>query len=388
VIKPRSVMTKQILTRMGVTDSDQNWERDSELGWRLKANQTFHHNSFFGEFNQEIRSDDLGLRVPLDGRVIGEAQRTILFVGDSVTAGFEVPYEETFVAKVERTLSRPGAAVRAINAGVRGYSTEQSLKMMKRLLGGMKPTDIVYVYSLNDPFENMNLHYPKRYMSKPAAYLDDASNLKFKSLDHEVGVYDSEALFLEPGGTIATLPVVDSHATPRRIVAQQLRQKAEPSVWDKSYIVGLVRAALDVLITPRVGLAEVGAKYPYIKAEYIPDDFGGFMPGFIDVSWEPNSYPLKLLEKIVVEMKTEAEAHGARFWLASPMGTPSPTSEFFGQLAEKYKLRVINPVRMKLTQPWVDKCGGTLVFRTDGHYTSCGHSGQAEAIATALATEH
>jgi hypothetical protein len=36
-----------------------------------------------------------------------------------------------------------------------------------------------------------------------------------------------------------------------------------------------------------------------LEAEYIVDSFGGYAPGFIDVSWEAGSYPLRLLEEII-----------------------------------------------------------------------------------------
>jgi hypothetical protein len=257
--------------------------------------------------------------------------------------------------------------------------------MMRILLArGMKPTDIVYQYSLNDPFENMNLHYPKRYMSKPASYLDGAGELKFRSLPYEVGIYDSDALFLTSDGEIGVLPVVGNKVTPHRIIADQIKKMSQPSIWNDSYLVGLTKAAIGVLMTPKITVEQVEKKFPYIKADYIPDDFGGFSPGFIDVSWEEGSYPIKLLRKIILVMKSEAEASGARFWISLPLGTPNPTRAFLAEITKTDGLRVIDPFKMGVTDKWIARCGGYLVFKTDGHYTACGHTGQAEAIITAL----
>ena len=74
--------------------------------------------------------------------------------------------------------------------------------------GGVQPDDVVYLYSHNDPFENMSLHFPKRLMSKPGAYLDEDGNLRFRALTYPVGIYDAEALFVEPSGGVGTLPVL------------------------------------------------------------------------------------------------------------------------------------------------------------------------------------
>lgn len=388
IIQPRALMTKELLTRQGVTESDQAWERSDLLGWMIKSNTTFNHTSPFGEFNVVIRTGDIGLRLPFEGVRASppSAKRTILFVGDSVTAGYEVEYDETFVAKVEKILSASGnGPVRALNAGIRGYSTDQSFKRMKMLLdAGIKPDDIVYVYSLNDPFENMSMHFPKRLMSKPGSYLDGAGNLQFRALNYPVGIFDPEALFVEPGGSIGTLPVVGHGLLDRRVVNAPIRHQEERSSFDTFYLYGVIKSAWQIYTERQVRTDEIERKYPYIRATYVTNPEGGFMPGFIDVSWESNSYPLQLLEKLVVEMKAVVERRGIRFWLALPIGRPEETSAYFENLAKKHDLRVIDPSRMGLVQKWVDKCEGNLTWKFDGHYSACGHSALADAIARAM----
>lgn len=390
-IKPRAVMTRQILSQLAVTDSDQNWERHPELGWMIKSNATFWHTSPFGEFDQEIRTGEQGLRVPLKPDEQGaRAARTILFIGDSATAAYEVPYEQTYVAKVEATLKAAGQSVRAINAGIRGYSTEQSYKRMLSLLerNELGVTDVVYLFSLNDPFENMSLHFPVRLMSKPGAYLDQDGQLKFRALDYPVGVLDPEALFVTPDGGIGTLPVVGRNSLSEWVVTRTLRYKEARDWFDSLYVVGLAKLAIQLYAAPRDAEA-IRTRYPYIRAEYVASGFGGYMPGFIDVSWEPGSYPLRLLEAIIRSMKAAAERRGVRFWVALPLTAAPESLAFFRELATKYGIAVIDPVSDGLRDRWAAKCGGRVVFDNDGHLTACGHTGQAEPIAAALqAAQH
>jgi hypothetical protein len=245
-------------------------------------------------------------------------------------------------------------------------------------------TDVVFLFSQNDPFENMSLHFPKRLMSKPGAYLDRQGALKFLTLDRPVGVFDAEALFVEEGGNVGVLPVIGRTGVSRRVVENKLRYAEPRGGLRNLYLVELMRLAAEVIIAPDP--TAVRERYPYIKAEYIADDDGGYSPGFIDVSWEPGSYPLRLLETIVRDMNAEADRRQARFWLSLTLTIGPWTLPFFKQVAAKYDFALIDPVSDGFRDRWVaDRCGGTLVFKTDGHYTPCGHSGQAEAIAAALA---
>jgi hypothetical protein len=198
VIQPRGVMTKELLIRQGITEADQAWERHDDLGWMIKSNTTFRHTSPFGEFDTLIETGDNGNRVPPGRKADAPpAERTILFIGDSVTAAYEVEYDDTFVAKVEKALqANSGKPTRAINAGIRGYSTEQSFKRMKVLFdSGIRADDVVYLFSSNDPFENMNLHFPKRFMSKPGAYLDDVMHLSIPGSPPTASVIRSARAF-------------------------------------------------------------------------------------------------------------------------------------------------------------------------------------------------
>jgi lysophospholipase L1-like esterase len=384
VIKPSSVMKRQLLIGLGVTDSDQNWEKDPDLGWMIKPSATFRNTNPFNEFDQVIRTDALGLRVPLDRATERpRAARNLLFVGDSQTASYEVGYEETFEYLVEKAL---GSSTRSLNAGIRGYSTEQTLKRMRALLEHKElgVTDVIYLYSGNDPFENMSLHFSKRLMSKPGAYLDSGGELRYRTLDYPVGVLDSEALFVAPGGEIATLPLIGLRRPVRWLKDTTKRTLLNEGNWlERSYVVGLVKLTWEIFTAPR-SPDIVRQQFPYIDAHYIPDDSGGYAPGFVGVTWEPDSYPIRLLEVIVKHMKAEADRQGVRLWVVVPLGATLAEEQFFRNVASRYGIRLIDSLGNGFARQVVDRCGGTLVFKTDGHYTACAHAGQAEVIAAAL----
>ena len=384
VVKPNAVMKRQLLIGLGVTDSDQNWEKDPDLGWMIKSNATFRNTNPFNEFDHVIRTDALGLRVPLDRATErSRAARNLLFVGDSQTASFEVSYEETFEYLVEKAL---GTSMRSLNAGIRGYSTEQTLKRMRALLEHKElgVTDVIYLYSPNDPFENMSLHFSKRLMSKPGAYLDGNGELRYRTLGYPVGVLDSEALFVAPGGEIATLPLIGLRRPIRWFKDTTKRTLLNEGGWlERSYVFGLVRLTWEIFTAPR-SPDVVREQFPYITVNYVPDDSGGYAPGFVGVTWEPDSYPIMLLEVIVKQMKAEADRQGVRFWIVVPLGATLAEEQFFKSIASRYGIHLIDSLANGFARQVVDRCGGTLVFKTDGHYTACAHAGQAEVIAAAL----
>jgi hypothetical protein len=248
----------------------------------------------------------------------------------------------------------------------------------------MGVTDVIYLYSSNDPFENMSLHFPKRVMSKPGAYLDSEGELRYRTLDYPVGALDSEALFVAPGGDIAALPLLGLRRPVRWFKDTTKRTLLNEGRWlERSYVLGLVRLTWEIFTAPR-SPDVVRQRFPYIDVHYIPDDSGGYAPGDIGVRWESDSYPIRLLEMIVKQMKAETDRQGVRFWVVVPLGATLAEEHFFTRIASQYGIHLIDSLANGFARQVVDRCGGTLVFKTDGHYTACAHAGQAEVIAAAL----
>lgn len=152
------------------------WRHDPLLGWHHEPNST---DTFIGprpwpiEFETPIEINSMGLRGPEVPEKAPEELR-LLFLGDSMVAAFEVPYEQTFpvlaAAELERRFGRP---VRAINGGVRGYGTDQSLLFYRERGRLLEPDVVVLFHSRNDLVNNTTIHRMRRAFGKGAFTLGD-----------------------------------------------------------------------------------------------------------------------------------------------------------------------------------------------------------------------
>ncbi len=147
------------------------WTHDELLGWRHEPSVS---GTYVGprpwpvEFRTPISINSLGLRGPELGDLPSEGYR-ILVLGDSFVAGFEVEWGKTFPMLVEQALDRRlDFPVQVINAGVRGYGTDQSLLYYRTHGRRLKPDLVVMVHSGNDDEDNATLHRMRRPFGKPA----------------------------------------------------------------------------------------------------------------------------------------------------------------------------------------------------------------------------
>ncbi len=75
----------------------------------------------------------------------------ILFVGDSITFGWGVPVEETFVRRLESILARRlGHKVTTLNAGIGGYNTVQEHALFTSHFAEIQPDLVTLLYVYND----------------------------------------------------------------------------------------------------------------------------------------------------------------------------------------------------------------------------------------------
>ncbi len=157
------------------------WTYDELLGWSHEPDA---EGVYVGprpwpvEFETPVRINSLGLRGPELGRR-GEDELRVLVLGDSMVAGFEVPYADTFVARLEPLLSeRLGRRVKVINGGVRGYGTDQSLLFYRERGRALEPDAVVLFFSQNDLINNTTLHLMRRAFGKPAFALGEDDGLR------------------------------------------------------------------------------------------------------------------------------------------------------------------------------------------------------------------
>ena len=150
--------------RPGHSPGNQFSAFDPYLGWgHIPGAEGIYRRA---ETSARVRINVLGLR----GEPPAAGGFRILLLGDSVTAAFEVEEKETFRARLEGLLRRcaGGGAPRyeVLNAGVRGYGTDQALLYYGRKGKSLGAGLVVYTLVHNDIFENtkttgLNDYYPK-----------------------------------------------------------------------------------------------------------------------------------------------------------------------------------------------------------------------------------
>ncbi len=157
------------------------WIEDELLGWRHEPNAA---GTYVGprpwpiEYRTPVRINSLGLRGPEIPELPDHGLR-ILVLGDSFVAGFEVEWDETFPALLEQGLERRlEFPVQVINAGVRGYGTDQSLLYYRSRGRELAPHLVVMVHSGNDNEDNATLHRMRRPFGKAAFALRDDGSLE------------------------------------------------------------------------------------------------------------------------------------------------------------------------------------------------------------------
>lgn len=111
----------------------------------------------------------------------------IAFIGDSITLGFGVSAEETFVHQFENIAngSKSPRVVQALNFGVDGYNTLQVYELLRTKALSFNPDKIVYMVCLNDfDFED-SAGMKIRYFQKPKSFLLTAIERALQNLRRE-----------------------------------------------------------------------------------------------------------------------------------------------------------------------------------------------------------
>lgn len=82
---------------------------------------------------------------------------TILFLGDSITAGLHLPVDQAFPAAVQRQAFASGRAFHIVNAGVSGDTTRGGLNRLPLLLKNTQPDAVVVELGANDGLRGQSL---------------------------------------------------------------------------------------------------------------------------------------------------------------------------------------------------------------------------------------
>lgn len=149
-----------------------DWLPDPELGWtnipRLDVT-----NNFDGPAPIRFQLNADGLQPASATESRRPDQKRVMIFGDSATVGRAVANEERLAAHLQQLLQNKGKNVEVICGGVQGYSTDQSLLLMRRLLPRYRPDLVINMVCDNDFGGNESsiaygLAKPRFFLSKEA----------------------------------------------------------------------------------------------------------------------------------------------------------------------------------------------------------------------------
>jgi len=323
------------------------WRHDPLLGWHHEPNR---RDVFVGprpwpiEFETLVEINSVGLRGPEVPPDKGDEYR-ILFLGDSMVAAFEVEYEKTFPVLVGRALSeRLGHPVRSINAGVRGYGTDQSLLYFRERGRLLEPDIVVLFHSRNDLVNNRTIHRMRREYGKGAFRLDASGRLDL------VGVPVPNYPVCSEFSVSTDSKIEREDGIPGRILCN-----VQMALFDRS--------ALFSFLTLRINWNPALLRSLYYFA--MPSAVGSAKGG-------PDSdHAGRLTVALIRQLKNEVESIGARFVL---IGEEAQLAEI-GMDRSKEPGLVIQPLA-----PLATEDRAKLIFARDSHYNEQGHRRVSEQL--------
>ena len=123
---------------------------DATLGWKPKAGA---QNDLYAYDRDALRS-----RTPEEASADPDrrALRVAIF-GDSFAHGSEVSFDDSWGARVEHALNRPGRPVDVLNFGVPGYGMDQALLRWEHEGRAFAPAVVVFGLQVENAGRNLNL---------------------------------------------------------------------------------------------------------------------------------------------------------------------------------------------------------------------------------------
>ncbi|HEX6237046.1 MAG TPA: SGNH/GDSL hydrolase family protein [Acidimicrobiales bacterium] len=370
---------------------DEFFRHDPAIGWSLTPGA---EGVFVGprpfpiEYRTRIRVNSLGLRGPDLGRVPPEGLR-VLVLGDSWVAGFEVDEDRTYTSRLERALTdRLGVPVQVINAGVRGYGTDQALLLYRERLRDLEPDLVIHHTTGNDPDDNTLLHRMRRVFSKPAFALgaDDRVRLVGQPVDRyprcsEYRLVDGDVRRMDGrrARSLCWLQTrLSDHSALFSFITERLQQN--PELVEKLYDLGTptdTGEAMEGDGAPPPLAADGEAAAPAPSGGRSATDGGAAGAGHAElaVAAPALDHPHRLTSVLVRQMAEDVRADGAGFVLIGQDGD-------LGALdLAAFDREMIQVVRIDeaLEEP------GEVLIPNDGHPNELGHERIAALLADALA---
>lgn len=129
------------------------WRYAAELKEPLPNEELpFHHwpNRSGTYYGAEIRTNSFGMRDPERTLAKPPGIKRVLFLGDSYTLGWGVPFDATFSRLLEQKLPKDNASAEVLNMGVGNYNSAMEVALFKLKGLALDPDLVVLMYYIND----------------------------------------------------------------------------------------------------------------------------------------------------------------------------------------------------------------------------------------------
>lgn len=151
-----------------------DWQPDLEVGWVNKPNHNITNKDDGPEIRFHLNADGLQPASAAEARPPGS--KRIMIFGDSSTVGRSVLEEQRLAHHLKRQFLDELPDLDVICAGVQGYSTDQSLILMRRLIPRYRPDVVIHMMCDNDFGGNEStVAYG---LAKPRFTLDEQQSLR------------------------------------------------------------------------------------------------------------------------------------------------------------------------------------------------------------------
>jgi lysophospholipase L1-like esterase len=327
------------------------WQHHPRWGWSHRPNSE----DLFVKpgCRQEIRINSRGLREREIGHEKPPGTFRILALGDSFVAGFEVAPEDVFTRAAERWLNERGVRVEFVNAGHRGWGTDQSLLFLEDEGVRYRPDLVLYQWTENDRDDNATVHRPFRRFGKGWFDLDPRGALEVRGVPVPEFPYEQN-LRVGEDGEVHELPVS------RGVRAQ---------MWIRDHTV--------VRSSTATALVLIASALPQLRASLgKAGSYGDFRDASFELDRETRLF--RVTAALVGEMRRVSREAGAEFRLLGPQGSwASALKDAVGlpELGEHALYRASIPE------------GARTQIPLDPHMNELGHRLYGEALARAL-VEH
>jgi lysophospholipase L1-like esterase len=299
---------------------------------------------------QQVRINSLGLREREIGHEKTPGVFRILALGDSFVAGFEVAAEDVFTRAAERWLNEHGARVEFVNAGHRGWGTDQSLLFLGDEGVRYAPDLVLYQWTENDRDDIATVHRPFRRFGKGWFDLDPAGGLVLRGVPVPEFPYDHN-LRVGEDGEVHELPVS------RGVRAQMWIRDHTVVRSSTATALVLIASALPQL---RAGLGRAGSYGDFRDAAFALDR---------------GTRLFRVTAALVTEMRRVSREAGAEFRMLGPQGgwaAALKDAAGLPDLGEHARYRASIPE------------GARTQIPLDPHMNALGHRLYGEALARAL----